>query len=135
MTLSAVESVDQLKINETIYIENGAESVELSCGEVPLSAVEIEWSIRKSKERERLLKFYHINPSNSSNHQYFNDASKYEISKSVNTSLVVKDIKISDNVLFMCLSLGALSNHSYTTMLKVVGKFLLFVYFIYLCSN
>ena len=135
MTLSAVESVEQLKINETIYIENGAESVELSCGEVPLSAVEIEWSIRKSKERQRLLKFYHINSSNSSNHQYFNDSSKYEISKSVNTSLVVKDIKISDNVLFMCLSLGALSNHSYTTMLKVVGKFLLFVYFIYLCSN
>ena len=125
VTLSTVESVEQFKINETIYIENGTESVELSCGEVPQSAMAIEWFIHKSNEWRKLLKFYHINSSDSSNPRYFNDPSKYDISKSVNTFLVVKNINLSDTVLFMCGSLGGHFNHSYTTMLQVVGKLLL----------
>ena len=123
VTLSTVESVEQFKINKTIYIENGTESVELPCGEVPQSSVAIEWFIRKSNEWRKLLKFYHLNPSDSSNPRYFNDSSKYDISKSVNTSLVVKDINLSDTVMFKCGSLGGHFNHSYTTMLQVVGMF------------
>ena len=125
VTLSAVESEELIKVNKTVYTENGTESVVLSCGEVPKSAVAIDWSIHKSNEWQRLLKFYHINPRNSSNPQYFSDSSKYDISKSVNTSLVVKNINLSDTVLFMCGSLGGPFNHNYTTMLQVVGKLLL----------
>ena len=125
VTLSAVESVEQIKVNKTVYIENGTESVELSCGEVPQSAVAIEWFIRNSNEWRKLLKFYHLNPSDSINPRYFNDSSKYDICKSVNTSLVVKDINLSDTVLFMCGLLGGPFNDNYTTMLQVVGKLLL----------
>ena len=121
VTLSATKSKEEFKINETVYIENGAASVELSCGDVPQAAVAIEWFIYNTTElREwgKLLKFYH---TNSGNHPYFYNATKYDISKSVSTSLVVNNIKLSDSGLFMCGSLGG-SNHSYMTMLQVIGK-------------
>ena len=65
VTLSAAESKD--KLNATVYIENGADFVELSCGNVPQAAVAIEWFIYNNTEWVKLLKFYHNKSVNSSN--------------------------------------------------------------------
>ena len=121
VTLSAIES--EKEIAETVYIENGAASVELSCGDVPPSAVAIDWCIYNSNEWIKLLKFYHTQSVNLNNPRYSNDSyyKKYDTSKSVGTSLVVKDIKLSDSALFKCGSAGG-SNHNHMTMLQVVGK-------------
>ena len=124
VTVSAVESEEEYKINETVYIGNGAALAELPCSKVPQAAVGIEWFIYTSTEWKKLLKFYHTNPVNSGNPKYCNDSTKYDISQSVSTSLVVKNIKLSDSGLFMCGFVGG-SNHTYTIMLKVVGKSLL----------
>ena len=120
LTLSAVESDDKLKINKTVYIENGAASVDLSCGDVPQSAVAIEWSIEESNGWNKLLKFYHTNSEISTKLYNY---TKYNISESVNTSLAVKNIKLSDSTLFKCGIVGGPNkNHETFTMLQVVGK-------------
>ena len=120
LTISAVESNQE--INDTIYIENGAASVNLSCGDVPQSAVAIDWFVYKSDEWLKLLKFYH---TMSSHHLYSYNNAKYDIGESVNTSLLIKNIKFSDSFLYKCGSAGGPSEHSYTTMLHVLGKSLL----------
>ena len=130
LTLSAVESDDKIKINETVYIENGAASVDLSCGEVPQSAVAIEWFIKESDGWNTLLRFYHTNSEISTK---FYNYTKYDISESVNTSLLVKNIKLSDSTLFKCGIRGGSKNiYETTTMLQVVGKSPIgkFIYFI-----
>ena len=120
LTLSAVESDDKLKMNKTVYVENGAASVDLSCGEVPQSAVAIEWFIKESAGWNKLLKFYHTNSEISTK---FYNYTNYDISESVNTSLVVKNIQLSDSTLFKCGIIGVPNNISETmTMLQVVGK-------------
>ena len=120
LTLSAVESDDKFKINETIYTENGTASVDLSCGEVPQSALATEWFIKESDGWNKLLKFHHTNSEISIK---FYNYTNYDISESVNTSLVVKNVQLSDSTLFMCGAAGG-SNKSYEriTMLQVVGK-------------
>ena len=128
-TLSAMRPDE--KINDTIYIENGATSVNLSCGEVPQSAVAIDWFIYKSGEWVKLLKFYH---TKSMIRHYSSNKTKYDISESTNTSLVVKNIKLSDSFFFMCGSAGGPILYSYMNTLHVVGKSLftyLFTSFFY----
>ena len=121
LILPLVECDDKFKLNETVYIEKGATSVDLSCGEVPQSAVAIDWFIYKSNAWEKLSKFYHTKPGSLPK---LNDSTKYDISKYVNTSLVVKNIKLSDSALFKCTSTGT-SNYGRYILLQVVGKSLL----------
>ena len=118
LILPPVECDDKFEINETVYIEKGATSVDVSCGEVPQSAMAIEWSIYKSNEWRKLIKFYHTTPGT---RHYFNESTKYDISEFVNTSLVVKNIKLSDSALFKCGSTGK-SIHERYILLQVVGK-------------
>ena len=124
LILPPVECDDKFEINETVYIEKGATSVDLSCGQVPQSAVAIEWFSYKSNEWEKLSKFYHTLPGSCPK---LNDSAKYDISKSVNTSLVVKNIKLSDSALFKCSSTGNPGNDTSERhiLLQVVGKSLL----------
>ena len=132
VTLSTLASPEECNENPvTVYIEDGAAFVELSCGEVPQSAVAIEWIIKKSAEWTKVLKFYHTEPGHSQN--IFN-TTKYDISESANTSLLVINIKPSDSALFKCISNGG-STHERCVMLQVVGKSLLFIYSIFFSSN
>ena len=55
-TTSVVEHEEYA--NGTVFIENGVESVELPCGEVPKNAVAIQWSTFKSHEWRNILRFY-----------------------------------------------------------------------------
>ena len=121
LTLSAMESDE--KTNKRVYIENGSASVELSCGEVSESSFAIEWLMYTGVDWLKLLKFYHTNSdrSNYSNSNY----NKYGISESVNTSLVVKNIKLWDSALYQCGSLGGSITQTHFTRLEVVGKLLL----------
>ena len=121
LTLSTIESDEE--INKTVYIEKGSVSVDLSCGEVPQAAIAIEWFIYKRDEWVKLLKFYHNHKSKYSNSDY----SKYGISEAVKTSLVVKNIELSDSALYQCGSVGGIL-YSHTTLLQVVGKLLLIIY-------
>ena len=111
------------KINKTVYIENGSASVDLSCGEVPQSSFAIEWFIYNGTDWLKLLKFYHTN-SGRTNYSS-SDSTEYGISESVNTSLVIKSIKLSDSALFKCGAVGGSVGYSHTTMLQAVGKLLL----------
>ena len=122
VTLSAMASKEEfIEKPETVYIEDGAASAELSCGEVHQSVLAIEWFIKESDEWRKVLKFYHTTTGSP---RYFNDSAKYDISESVNTSLLVKNIKPSDSALFKC---GSIGNSTYERYIKlqVVGKSLL----------
>ena len=121
-TSSALEHNEY--INATICIRNQTESVNLPCGNVPEKATAIEWFAKNLKEWERILKFY-INTNRDI--QYYNNYSreKYDISDSVNTSLVVMNIVPSSIGVFKCTASGGIVEYSYTTLLKIVGKFLL----------
>ena len=113
-------------INDVVYTENGTESVQLSCGNVSKNAIAIEWLfLQNSKDFERILKFKHIKPDGYPRHFPGYSRDKYDIGKSVNTDLVVKNIDISDIGLFQCITRGANVRYSYTTLLKVMGKSLL----------
>ena len=50
LTLSAAESEEELKINETVYVEHWSAFVELSYGEVPPSVVGLEWFFYRINE-------------------------------------------------------------------------------------
>ena len=112
-------------INATVNIENGTKSVDLSCGEIPDNAVAIEWYI-KAGEWKRILKFYPTELP-----EYYNNYNeeKYGISESVNTSLIIRNIELSDSGMFICATTGGLLSYTYTTLLNVVGKKLLGVIF------
>ena len=137
LAVSAV--VPDEEIDETVYIENGAASVTLSCGEVPTNSVAIEWFIKKDYAFEKILKFYYKTPNKSPQHTDSYTSDKYDINESVNTSLVVKNVELSDDGLFQCGTAGEQDGYSYMTKLQVVGKSLLtsdiFVYFIYLSAK
>ena len=113
------------EINKTVYIENGTASVHLSCGKVPQSAITIEWFTDRNNEWNKILKFYHKNPSNSPEYDDFYTKDKYGL-ESLNASLVIKNIEISDDGLYQCgTARGAKEAYKYTTKLQVVGKLLL----------
>ena len=132
LTLSAVES--NKETYGTVYIENGTTSVQLPCGEVPPSALGIKWFAKKHNGWFLLLRFYH---NISGRFDYFRNAAKYDISESVNTSLVVKRMKLSDSILYKCAFLEPPTPYRYT-MLQVVGKSLqtnLFTAFVFVFIN
>ena len=116
-------------VNSTVYAENGRESVDLSCGENLTNGVAIYWSISKSNHWSDILKIYPHIPTRNITYLESYTAEKYGISESVNTSLVVKNIDISDNACFRCRSAGAGLAYSHITMLNVSGKSLLLLYF------
>ena len=120
-TTSAVEHEEYA--NGTVFIENGVESVELPCGEVPKNAVAIQWSTFKSHEWRNILRFYPTTLERPLLYYGGYTADNYGISESVNTSLVLKDIDHSENSLFRCITAGGGLAYSYTTMIKVVGEF------------
>ena len=109
-------------INATVYIQNGTQSADLSCGEVPDNAIAIEWYIKISNEWKRILKFYPNKPHRYPEYYYGHTEEKYGINESVNTSLVIRNIEPSDSGLFMCATTGGKLSYSYTTLLNVVGK-------------
>ena len=109
-------------IDDTVTIENGTEFIEMTCGEGPKNEVAIFWSVLKSDQWSNIMKFYPKTPSKKILYYSGYTAEKYGISKSVNTSLVVKDINLEENGLFRCSSGGEGQGYSYITLLQVVGK-------------
>ena len=118
-TTVSVSSNDD--IND-VYANAGVESIELSCGDVPENATLIDWNIKKSDEWKMILKFEHIKPGTAAEYYYNYSQEKYDISESVHTSLVVKNVQLSDTGLFNCKTRGASQAYSYITSLKIVGK-------------
>ena len=118
LTLSAVGYDGKLEINETVYIKKGAISTQLSCGNVHESVVAMEWFIYKDDQWEKIMKFY----KNWGKCYYYNNVSENNY-EGMNTSLLIKNIKLSDAVLFKCNSIGGLYMNTYTTKVQVVGKF------------
>ena len=116
LNLSAAESDEETY--ETVYTKNGATSVQLPCGEDAHSALGVEWFAKERGKWLQLLRFHLNNPGRS---DYFKDAAKYNVSESVNTSLVVKKLKPSDSLLFRCAFIGTPTPYRYI-MLQVVGK-------------
>ena len=118
LTLTYLKSAEEFTINEKIYITNGTAFVNVSCGDVPYSAVAVEWFRHKEDQWVKMLKFYKTGHfkyyKNYSNHTY----------EPVNTYLIIKNIEHSNSSLFQCNSVGG-SNYSYTTMLQVIGKLFL----------
>ena len=112
-------------INDTVYIENGTESADLQCGEVPSNAIAIEWYLYKTDQLIRILRLNKNTPNRIP--EYYNGytADKYGISESMNTSLVVKNIQLSDTGLFSCGIIGRSWAYGNYTILQVVGKSLL----------
>ena len=125
-TASAIEIHND--INAIVYIDNGTESADLSCGKVPENATAIEWFLQNSEEWEMILKFKHMTPGSVPQNIVTYKRDKYGITDSVHTSLVIKNIDISDIGLFQCITKGTDMAYTYTTLLKVVGKFLLQYY-------
>ena len=109
-------------VSSTVYTKNGKESVDLSCGENLTNVVAIYWSIYKSNDWSDILKMYPHIPTRNITHFENYTADKYGINESVNTSLVVKNIDVSDNAYFKCRSAGAGQAYSHITMLNVSGK-------------
>ena len=109
------------EIDGTVQIKNGTESVNLSCGAVPLNIVATEWSVHKH-QMKKILKFYLNKSGNSS--MYYNNytADKYSISEYVNTSIVIKNIALSDTNYYICGIRGQGIDYRYTIMLEVQGK-------------
>ena len=109
-------------INATVYSYNGTESVDLSCGDVPEMITGIVWYIKKLNEWKMILKFYHNKPDKPPEHYNNYSIDKYDMSESMSTSLLVKNIEFSDTGLFKCRTRGGSLAYSYTTLLNVVGK-------------
>ena len=136
LTMSTVVCDDF--IDETVYIENGATSVNLSCGKRPQNATAIEWFVHKYSSFEKIMKFYYKTPNSSPRYSDHYTADKYDIDESVNTSLVVKNIDLADDGLFWCGTAGGSGGVDiYYTKLQVVGKSLLTYYNIFSawCAN
>ena len=112
---------DYANVNGIVYTENGTESVYVPCGEAS-DVYGIEWEIKTSSEWTKILKFYPDIPGERP--KYFNNYTedKYAISDSINTSLEVQNIDISDTGLFKCRTIGQGVDYSYITLLQVVGK-------------
>ena len=125
------------EINNIIYTENGTRSVVLPCGEVPWDIVAIEWFVYGNYEWDKILKFYYYSPGSFPRYFYDDTSDKYGLSESVNTSLVVKDVELTDTSFFRCSTSGNM-HHLYTTLLQVVGESLLtylVLVIIWICFN
>ena len=109
--------------NHTVSTEEGAESVELPCGEDTEKEVAIYWYMFKHNQWRNILKLFPTKPRKNITYYTGYTSDKYGVSKSVNTSLVIRNIDCSDTGLFRCESGGGQSTYSYTTLLKVLGKF------------
>ena len=109
------------RINDVVWIQNGTKSVDLSCGELPHNDIAIEWFSYNSTQLKKILKFYY---NMSGSPRFYNNYTekKYGISESDNTSLVVKNIELSDATNYTCSTIGGEHSYMHTTMLKVVGK-------------
>ena len=116
------DSVSAQYINDTVYIENGTESTQLSCGENPQNWFAIYWSKYKSDEWSDILKVYPNRPSKKIAYYEGHTAKKYAITGSLNTSLLVKNLDLSDTGLFRCRSAGGGVVYSYITLVKNVGE-------------
>ena len=123
LATSAVEPEDD--INNTVCIDNETESVDISCGNVPETATTIEWFITTSNGWKRIMKVDHTESGEFQRRNIGHNEDKYDISESLNTYLVVRNIRLSDNNLFKCSATGRSHTYTYTTMLKVVGKYYL----------
>ena len=126
-TPSAVDA-DQ-DVNNTVDTKIGAKSAVLSCGEIPEDATAVEWYMYKANEWKNILKFYHNTPGPSPEYYQGYTKDKYDISGTMQTSLVVKNIKMSDFGLFKCITTGGSVSYNYTNLLGVWGKSLLGVVF------
>ena len=124
-TLQAIEFDG--KINDVVQIQNGTVSVDLSCGEFPDNSIAIEWFIYSPTQLNKILKIY-LNTSGSP--RFYNNYTekKYDIGDSSNTSLVVKNIELSDATNYTCSAIGGKHGNMHTTMLKVVGKSVLKIF-------
>ena len=113
------------KLNATVNKKNGTKTVDLSCGAVTDSFVAIEWARYISKQSKRILKIYN---NTTEKHYNGNTSSKYGISETEPTSLLIKNIEISDTGYYICHTVGAQVEYKYTTLLHVVGKSLLYIF-------
>ena len=112
----------EIQPHETVYIKNGTNSVDLPCGEVPVDAIAIEWFIRRENEIEKVLKLYPHIPGRVLKSFYGYTPDKFDISECVNTSLVVKNISLSDSGHYICVAYDGLNHSRHITLLLVVGK-------------
>ena len=113
------------KLNEKVYKKNGMETVDLSCGKVPESFVAIEWARYISNQSTKILKIYN---DTTEKHYDGYTSSKYSISETEPTSLLIKNIEISDTGYYICHTVGEQVGYKYTTLLHVVGKSLLYIF-------
>ena len=123
LTLSSVEL--GVVISDTVYVVNGTESVDLSCGEVPDNANAIEWFMYRSGKNIKIFKYYHKTPGRIPKYYSGCTAEKYDISHSGNPSMVLKNIKLADVDHYICVAIMGVGSHMHTTLLQVVGKSLL----------
>ena len=119
-TTFAVETAQV--INDTVSTYSCTKSVELSCNGVPENATGIEWFIKVSNEWVKILKFYPTEPEKSPDHYNNYSRDKYNISEVVKTSLVVKNVELSDNGFFKCSTRGGSLDYKYFILLKIMGK-------------
>ena len=122
MCLWLLQTLSAVEIHDTVYMENGTESVHLPCGEISQYAHGIQWEMNKSNAWKKILKFYPSIPGGLPKYFNYFSKDKYAISDSINTSLVVKNIDISDSGLFRCSIIGEEVDYGYITLLQVVGK-------------
>ena len=113
------------KIINTYYIMNETESVDLPCGNLSDDVIAIEWSLHKSNKMKKILKFYHTTPGSSPRYYNGYTAENYTISESVNTSMVVQRIDLSEVAWFTCRTIGGTVHYEYIVIIQVVGKLLL----------
>ena len=114
------------EIIDTVFIKNRTESLDISCREFYIFYT--KWSIYSSRQWKTILDVFEY--KNGSNLFYWNNytAEKYNMSGSVNGSLEVKNIELSDAGYYMC-SYGFIYLWHFT-LLRVVGKLLL-TYFVF----
>ena len=117
----SVVTIDE-KSNATVYRKNGIKAVYLSCGEVPAKSVAVEWIRYLSNQSKKILKIYNNKTGELPNYYDNHTSSKYDISESVRTSLLIKNIDFSDAGKYICRTLGGASTYRHTTTLHVEGE-------------
>ena len=122
-TTSAVEKNDE--VNATVQIKNGTESINLSCGEVPEYHLIATWfrvyKFNSEKDLKKILKIQCNKPDSLKCGKNVT-TDKYAVSELTNTSLILKNINLSDTDHYRCQSSGTTDLYAYTTLLEVVGK-------------
>ena len=103
-----------------VSVENGTESVELPCGDIPSDCT---WWFMDSSNGWKLI-FDHDHKKMNQTPRYYNgySADKYETGKTADTNLVIQNIEPSDSHLFRCIAKTGGLGYSNTIMLQVKGK-------------